>query len=75
MTPLRTMREAQRENLARRRMGDVVAVKQDGAAAAGNKPEIAFRVVVLPAPLAPIRATSWPRPTVSDTPFTAVTLP
>ena len=43
--------------------------------AAVSSPEMAFRIVVFPAPLAPIKATSCPRPTVSDTPFTAVTLP
>src|SRR5262245_6027831 len=31
--------------------------------------EIAFRVVVLPAPLAPSNATMWPRGTSSDTPL------
>ena len=40
-----------------------------------NNPEIAFKVVVLPAPFAPIKATSWPLPTVSDTPLSAVTWP
>ena len=40
-----------------------------------NKPEIAFKVVVLPAPFAPIRATSSPLPTVSDTRLSAITWP
>ena len=40
-----------------------------------NKPEIAFKVVVLPAPFAPIRATSSPLPTVSDTRLSAMTWP
>ncbi len=43
--------------------------------ATGSKPEIARKSVVLPAPLAPISATSWPRSTVSETPLTAITLP
>src|SRR5262249_53169147 len=40
-----------------------------------NNPEIAFNVVVLPAPFAPIKAPSWPLPTVSDPPLSAVTWP
>ena len=40
-----------------------------------SSPEIARRVVLLPAPLAPIRATSWPSQRESDTPFSAATLP
>ena len=40
-----------------------------------NKPEIAFKVVVLPAPFAPMSATSSPLPTVSDTPLSAGTWP
>ena len=36
-----------------------------------SKPEMAFSVVLLPAPLAPSSATHWPGPTLSDTPFTA----
>jgi len=43
--------------------------------ARGKRPEIALSVVVLPAPLAPISATSWPRSTVSEMPLTAVTWP
>ena len=39
--------------------------------AAGWVPVIAFSVVVLPAPLAPIRLTSSPSRTSNDTPFTA----
>ena len=34
-------------------------------------PVIAFSVVVLPAPLAPIRLTSSPAPTLKETPLTA----
>ena len=34
-----------------------------------SSPEIAFRVVLLPAPLAPRRATMPPSETQSDTPF------
>ena len=40
-----------------------------------NNPEIAFKVVVLPAPLAPIKATSWPLPTVREMPLSAITGP
>ena len=39
--------------------------------AAGWMPVIAFSVVVLPAPLAPIRLTSSPSKTSNDTPLTA----
>src|SRR6476646_8706671 len=38
-----------------------------------RKPEMARRVVVLPAPLVPSSATTLPRGTFSDTPCTAVT--
>ena len=41
----------------------------------GSTPEIAFSVVVLPAPLAPIRLTSSPLFTSSERPRTAATLP
>ena len=34
-----------------------------------SRPEIAFSVVVLPAPLAPSSATIWPSGTSSDRPF------
>ncbi len=33
-----------------------------------SKPEMALRVVVLPAPLAPKRVTIWPSSTASETP-------
>ena len=39
--------------------------------AAGTSPVMARRVVVLPAPLAPMRHTSSPGSTVRSTPFTA----
>ena len=39
--------------------------------AAGSRPEMAWRVVVLPAPLAPIRDTSSPSATVREMPFRA----
>ena len=38
---------------------------------AGVRPEIERRVVDLPAPLDPIRVTTSPSSTVSDTPFSA----
>ena len=41
----------------------------------GRSPEIVFRVVVLPAPLAPIRATISPSSTASVTSFSAAILP
>jgi len=41
----------------------------------GSRPEIALNVVVLPAPFAPIRVTSSPLRTVSDTRLSASTLP
>ena len=40
-------------------------------AAAGCRPVMAFSVVVLPAPLAPIRLTSSPSWTSKETPLTA----
>ena len=40
-------------------------------AADGSSPVTAFSVVVLPAPLAPMRLTSSPSPTSNDTPLTA----
>ena len=44
-------------------------------AAGGSTPEMAFSVVVLPAPLAPISETSSPSPTSIDSSRTAATLP
>ena len=41
----------------------------------GTTPEIVLSVVVLPAPLAPIRVTTSPCATVHDTPLSASTLP
>ncbi len=41
----------------------------------GTRPEIARNVVLLPAPLAPISATSWPAFTSSEMPRSAVTPP
>ena len=43
--------------------------------AGGSRPEIAFSVVVLPAPLAPISETSSPSFTSMDSSRTAATLP
>lgn len=44
-------------------------------AAGFNMPLTARRVLVLPAPLAPISATASPSPTVSDAPLSAVIAP
>ena len=41
----------------------------------GRTPEIVLRVVVLPAPLAPMSVTISPSSTVTDTPLSASTLP
>ena len=41
------------------------------AASVPMNPEIARKVVVLPAPLAPRIATTWPLPTLIDTPLSA----
>ena len=41
----------------------------------GRTPEIVLRVVVLPAPLAPMRATTSPASTENDTPLSASTIP
>jgi hypothetical protein len=41
----------------------------------GTRPEIARSVVLLPAPFAPISATSWPALTSSETPRSAVMPP
>ena len=41
----------------------------------GTSPEMARSVVLLPAPLAPMRATNWPAFTSSEIPLRAVTLP
>jgi hypothetical protein len=40
-----------------------------------NRPEIAFRVVVLPAPLAPRRVVICPSSAFSETPFSTKTTP
>lgn len=42
---------------------------------AGVRPEMVRSAVVLPAPLAPSRATTAPSGTVNDTPFSAFTGP
>ncbi len=41
----------------------------------GRTPEIAFKVVVLPAPLAPMSVTISPSSTVNDRPFSAAMRP
>jgi hypothetical protein len=40
-----------------------------------SSPERVRRVVVLPAPLVPIRVTTWPASTVKEMPLTASILP
>ena len=40
-----------------------------------SRPETVRRVVVLPAPLVPMRVTTWPASTVKEMPLTASILP
>ena len=59
--PFGAVRDAEREHAPRRRARDVFAFEQRCVRrSARSTPEIAFSVVVLPAPLAPIRLTSSP---------------
>ena len=72
---LRAMRDAEREDAARRRARDVLALEMMRPTAGRMRPEIVRRVVVLPAPFAPMRVTSSPRRTSSESSRTAATLP
>ena len=59
--PSGTRARPRRDQLERRRAGDVLAVVADRARARpAAGPQMPFSVVVLPAPLAPIRQTSSP---------------
>ena len=55
--------------------GDVLALEADACrCVTGRRPEMVFRVVVLPAPLAPMRVTISPSSTVRLTPRSACDL-
>ena len=55
---------------------DPLALEADLAADSGrSSPEIVRSVVVLPAPLVPIRVTTWPSSTLKVMPLTASILP
>ena len=70
--PLGHERQAAARDLEATAPADVLAVVHARGRPAGRtRPVIALSVVVLPAPLAPIRHTSSPSPTARSMPFTA----
>ena len=63
--------DAELDALVRRHRGDVVAVEHDQPDVTGRTPEIAFSVVVLPAPFAPMSVTISPSSTSKEMPLIA----
>ena len=74
--PFRHLHQAERHQVVRRHRRHVPPVQRHPAAGASvRRPQIAFSVVVLPAPLAPTMAQIVPSATASDTPRSARMLP
>jgi len=73
--PFRGLRDAEPDDLVRRRTVDRLAVERIEPCRGRNRPEMVRNVVDLPAPFDPIKVTISPGITVRLTPFTAAMLP